>query len=213
VESAPRTNASYFAKAQRHLARRDPVLKRLIRAIGPCTLRVDPDHFRVLVESIVSQQISTKAADSIFARLEQLLSSTGITPAGLLAQSETALRGVGLSSGKQRALRDLAEKVQSGTVAFAGLASLDDEDVIRHLLPVRGIGRWTAEMFLIFSLGRPDVLPVGDFGFRAGVQATCGLEELPDKQRLLEMAEPWRPYRSIATWYFWRSRGAVPRSE
>jgi DNA-3-methyladenine glycosylase II len=202
-----------FAKAQRHLARRDPVLKRLIGLVGPCSLRHDPDHFAVLVRAIVSQQISTKAAASISARLLQTLGREGIRPRAVLAASEEALQGAGLSTAKRRALRDLAEKVESGQVPLGGFHELPDEEVIARLLPVRGIGRWTAEMFLIFSLGRLDVLPLADFGLRSGVQKHYGLPERPDNDRLVELAGAWRPYRSIATWFFWKSFGFVPQSE
>jgi DNA-3-methyladenine glycosylase II len=200
------------AKARRHLARRDPVLKRLIAAIGPCTLRYDPDGFAELVRSIIAQQISTRAAASIHARLLQALGRRGLRPAALLALSDEELRGAGLSASKVRSLRDLAGKVREGHVPLRRLPELTDEEVIALLLPVRGIGRWTAQMFLIFSLGRPDVLPVDDLGLRAGVQQAYRLAELPDRVSLTELAEPWRPYRSVATWYFWRSRGFVPQS-
>ncbi len=194
-----------FTKAQRHLARRDPVLKQLITTVGPCRLSPSPDHFGALVRSIIAQQISTKAAASIHARLQQLLTSESVAPAGILSLSDEALRTAGLSASKARAVRDLAEKVHSGAVPLHELPELSDEEVIARLLPVRGIGRWTAEMFLIFSLGRLDVLPVDDWGLRVGVQRQYSLTEPPEKAQLRTLAEPWRPYRSIATWYFWRS--------
>ncbi len=200
-----------FTKAERHLARRDAVLKRLIKQIGPCTLVVNPDGFSVLVRSIVSQQISSKAARSISARLEESIG--GIRPKNLLKAKDETLRAAGLSVAKTRAVRDLAEKVHRGEVPLDRLADMSDEEVIECLLPVRGIGRWTAEMFLIFSLGRADVLPVGDFGLREGVRRQYELEEHPAKHELEKLAEPWRPYRSIATWFMWRSFGPVPQSE
>jgi DNA-3-methyladenine glycosylase II len=211
---AARTPASaVYQKARRYLARRDPVLKRLTRAIGPCTLWQNPNRFAALVRSIISQQISGKAAIAISSRLEQALGSTGITPEGILALSSEELRAAGLSAAKARSLCDLAEKVHNQTVPLDCLHELPDEDVIARLVPVRGIGRWTAEMFLIFSLGRLDVLPVDDLGLRVGIQRQYALEELPTKARLLELAEPWQPYRTIATWYFWRSLGTVPQSK
>jgi DNA-3-methyladenine glycosylase II len=206
------TAVPVFVKAQRHLARRDPVLKRLIAAVGPCTLSHDPNGFGVLVRSIISQQISTKAAISIGARLGQALAPAGITPKAILKASDETLRGAGLSGGKARALRDLAEKVHGGAVPVDALHTLPDEEVIALLVSVHGIGRWTAEMFLIFSLGRLDVLPVADRGLRVGAQLQYGLDQAPDRDRLVKLAEPWRPYRSIATWYFWRSFGLVPQS-
>jgi DNA-3-methyladenine glycosylase II len=207
------TSATKHATAQRHLARRDPVLKRLIAAVGPCTLRYESNRFLSLARSIISQQISTKAALAIRTRLEAMLGGEGLTPAGILARSDEALRGAGLSASKLKSLRDLAEHVHGGVIQLDEIHELPDEDVIAALVPIRGIGRWTAQMFLIFSLGRLDVLPVDDLGLRAGVQDQYGLPELPDKAVLAELAEPWRPYRSIATWYVWRSRGFVPQSE
>jgi DNA-3-methyladenine glycosylase II len=201
-----------YRKAQRHLSRRDAVLKKLIAAVGPCTLQTRPDRFASLTRSIVSQQISTKAAAAITARLEQRLATMGVTPEGILSLSEEALRAAGLSAAKTRALYDLAEKVHDGSVPLGKLHTLSDEEVIAALVPVRGIGRWTAEMFLIFSLGRLDILPVDDWGFRVRVQRQYGLADPPGKPALVELAEPWRPYRSIATWYFWRSLGFAPQS-
>ncbi len=201
-----------FTKAQRHLARRDAVLKRLITQVGPCTLRIDPDGFGVLARSIISQQISAKAAISIGVRFIEALGAKGLCPEAVLAASDKMLRSAGLSASKTLSLRDLAEKVHSGAVPLDELPQLSDEEVIDRLLPVRGIGRWTAEMFLIFSLGRVDVLPVGDYGLRAGVQRAYELKEVPDKDQLTELAEPWKPYRSIGTWFIWKSAGPVPQS-
>jgi DNA-3-methyladenine glycosylase II len=175
-------------------------------------LRYEPNRFVSLARSIISQQISTKAALAIRTRLEQTCNGGAITPAGLLALSDEALRAAGLSASKMKSLRDLANRVYTGCVLLDAIHELADEEVIEALLPIRGIGRWTAQMFLIFSLGRLDILPVDDLGLRAGVQSQYGLDELPDKDQLIELAEPWRPYRSIATWYFWRSRGFVPQS-
>jgi DNA-3-methyladenine glycosylase II len=204
--------ADVFRKARRHLARRDPVLKRLIGLVGPCTLQPEPDGFAVLARSVVAQLISTKAAASITARLLVTLGKKGLTPAAVLKAGEAKLRAVGLSRTKALALLDLAGRAQSGALPLADFPTLADEEVIGHLVPVRGIGRWTAEMFLIFSLGRMDVLAVDDFGLRAGVRDHYGLAELPGRAFLRAHAEPWRPYRSIATWYLWRSRGFVPQS-
>jgi len=203
---------SGLVKAQRHLSKSDPVLERLVADVGPCTLHFEPNRFAALARSIISQQISTKAALAIRTRLEATMDGQGITPAGLLALSDAALRGAGLSASKQKSLRDLAKHVHGNMVQLEAIHELDDEEVITALLPVRGIGRWTAQMFLIFSLGRLDVLPVDDLGLRAAVQAHYRLRKVPDKARLTALAEPWRPYRSIATWYFWRSRGFVPQS-
>ena len=202
----------HFRRAQRHLSRRDPLLRPLLKVVGPCTLRPDPDGFLVLARAILAQMISTKAAASIFARLQRELAPGGLTPGAILAASEEKLRGVGLSRGKALALLDLAGRVQSGLLPLSELPALSDDEVVDLLIPVRGVGAWTAQMFLIFSLGRLDVLPVDDFGLRAGVQDTYGLPALPDRAVLRERGEAWRPYRTVATWYFWKSRGFVPQS-
>jgi DNA-3-methyladenine glycosylase II len=202
-----------FRKAQRHLSRRDPLLRQLIKRVGPCTLQPGGNAFELLVRAIIAQLISSKAAVTIGARVVTALAPHGLTPAAVAAASEELLRGAGLSRSKALALKDLANRSESGDLPLDRLAELSDEEVIACLVPVRGIGRWTAEMFLIFSLGRLDVLPVDDFGLRAGVREVYELPELPGRADLRERAEAWRPYRSIATWYFWRSRGFVPKSE
>jgi DNA-3-methyladenine glycosylase II len=200
------------SQARRHLSRRDPILQEVIRLIGPCTLQHNPDGFAVLVHSIISQQISTKAAAAIRGRLVNLLGPKGITLGAIRKASDDKLRAAGLSINKIRCFRDLVDKVHRGEVPLDDLDHMTDEEIIDRLLPVCGIGPWTAQMFLIFSLGRPDVLPVADFGLRVGVQRQYKLRKLPNKDRLMTLAEPWRPYRSVATWYFWRSLGAVPQS-
>jgi DNA-3-methyladenine glycosylase II len=207
------TLTAAFQKARRCLMRRDPVLGRVVKAVGPCTLSPLPDPFQVLVRSIISQMISTKAALAVFARLEQALGRAGVTPAGIAAASEEMLRGAGLSRTKARALADLAARARNGALPLDKLPAMTDEEVMACLLPVHGIGKWTAEMFLIFALGRLDVLPVDDFGLRAGVRDTYGLPELPGAKELRQRGEAWRPYRTVATWYFWRSRGFVPQSK
>jgi DNA-3-methyladenine glycosylase II len=181
--------------------------------VGPCTLKHNPDGFFLLARAIVSQQISTKAAVAIAERLAKATGRHGITPKGIMRLDDDQMRGAGLSASKVKSLRDLADKVHSGTVPLGSLTELDDEQVIESLIPVRGIGRWTAEMFLIFSLGRLDVLPVDDFGLRNGIRKHYGLEELPVKKQIVELAEPWRPYRSIATWYIWQSLAKVPAAK
>lgn len=206
-------DVSHFQKAQRHLSRRDDILKAIIKRVGPCTLYHNPDGFSVLARSIISQQISTKAAQAIGNRLLKALGRGELRPRSILAASDETMRQAGLSAMKVRSLRDLAEKCVSGEVPIKKLAALDDEAIIQTLLPVRGIGRWTAEMFLIFSLGRLDVLPVADYGLRSGVQKQYGLEALPGKEALVRIGEPWRPYRSVATWFIWRSLGFVPQSQ
>jgi DNA-3-methyladenine glycosylase II len=208
ARSRPSTDA--FLRARRHLARKDPVLRDVIGRVGPCTLEAAGDRFAALVRAVVAQMISTAAARTIFARLETVVGR--LTPEAFLAAGEERLRGAGLSGTKARGLADLAAHVTDGRLPLERLDELADEEVIARLVPVRGIGRWTAEMFLIFSLGRLDVLPVDDFGLRAGVRDEYGLKELPGRAALRELAEGWRPYRSVATWYMWRSRGFVPQS-
>jgi DNA-3-methyladenine glycosylase II len=198
-------------KARRHLARRDSTLKEVIAAIGDCTLVPSGQPFIVLVHSVVSQCISTAAARTISARIEQ--TTAGIAPASILKLGENRLRELGLSGAKARTIVDLATRTHDDSLPLPALSELTDEEVIGHLTAVRGIGTWTAEMFLIFCLGRPDVLPVGDLGLRAAVQESYELPEMPRPAELRNLAEPWRPYRSIATWYFWRSRGGVPQSK
>ncbi len=200
-----------FVKARRRLSRRDPVLRALMKIVGPCTLRPNPNGFDVLARSIVSQMISTKAAVAISGRLEREVG--GLTPPAILAAPEQKLRGCGLSGSKALALLDLAGRVHSGLLPLDDLDRRTDEEVIALLTPVRGIGIWTAEMFLIFSMGRLDVLPVDDLGLRAGVMATYGLPELPKATALRERGESWRPYRTVATWYFWKSRGFTRQSD
>jgi DNA-3-methyladenine glycosylase II len=202
-----------YHKAQKHLSRQDEILKALIGRIGRCTLQHNPDGFAVLARSIISQQISTKAARAIGGRLLVALGRSGLRPRAILKATDDAMRAAGLSAMKVRSLRDLAEKCLAGDVPLKKLPDMADEEVIEKLLPVRGIGRWTAEMFLIFSLGRLDVLPIADYGLRAGVRNQYGLADLPDKATLTRIGELWRPYRSVGTWFIWRSFGNVPQSE
>jgi DNA-3-methyladenine glycosylase II len=205
--------ASAFRKARRHLSGCDPLLAQLIKTVGPCTLQPGGEAFPLLARAIISQMISTKAALAISARVVAALEPHGLIPAAVAEANEETLRGAGLSRSKALALKDLAQRAQSGELPLDRLAQMSDEEVIDCLVPVRGIGRWTAEMFLIFSLGRLDVLPVDDFGLRAGVRDVYQLPDLPSRADLRQRGEAWRPYRSIATWYFWRSRGGVPQSK
>lgn len=159
----------------------------------------------MLVRSIVSQQISLGAARAIRARLEQRLAPEGVTPESLLRAPIDELRAVGLSTQKIVYIRDLAEKVHDGTINLRTIGRLTDEQIIDHLTQVKGIGRWTAQMFLIFSLGRPDVFPEDDLGVRTAIRDRYGLADLPDRATCREIARPWRPFASIASWYCWRS--------
>lgn len=195
--------------ATAYLAEKDPVMALAIERVGPCTLVPNPHLFETLVDAIISQQISVKAADAIMARLRRAaLGEEGglVTPESLLALEEDALRAAGLSPQKIRYLRDLTERVSDGRLDLARIGELDDEAVIEELMKVKGIGRWTAEMMLIFSLGRPDVLPVDDLGFMEGVREAYGLEKRPTAKEMRERGEQWRPYRTFATWYMWGVR-------
>lgn len=198
--------AEAAAKARRSLMRRDAVLKEVIRRVGHCTLQPKGNAFDILVRAIISQLISTKAAATIRGRVEVAVGIAGLTPEGIAAVTEETLRSCGLSRNKALALHDLAQRAQSGALPITALPDMSDDEVIAKLVEVRGIGRWTAEMYLIFALGRLDVLPVDDFGVRAGVKHSFGMAELPDRVALRALGENWRPYRSIASWYFWRCR-------
>jgi DNA-3-methyladenine glycosylase II len=201
---------AHLAAAEAHLLAADPILAGLIAAHGPCTLTPEPDLFGSLADAIVSQQISVKAAAAIMRRFLALLPGAQLDPRAILALSEETLRGAGLSRAKVAYVRDLAAHVASGALDLATLAIRPDDEVIAALVQVKGIGRWTAEMFLIFALGRLDVLPVDDLGFRRAVERAYGLPGLPAPAALHALAAPWRPYRSVATWYLWRSLNNTP---
>jgi DNA-3-methyladenine glycosylase II len=158
-----------------------------------------------LVEAIITQQLSAKAADSISARFRAIYGKFP-KPADVIETSDAKLRKAGLSYMKVSYIKDLSKKIESKEIRLAYMRNLSDEEVIVQLTQVKGIGRWTAEMFLIFSLGRLDVLPVGDLGLRKGIRNLYSLEELPEKEQIECIAEKWRPYRSVATWYLWRSQ-------
>jgi len=204
--------------AVRHLRRSDPVMDSIIKRVGPCLLG-DPsdrggpaaDHYGALVRSIVGQQVSVHAARSMLARLHDRFGGRTPTPAEILADDPEELRAAaGLSRSKAAFLRDLAEAVSSGALVLEELDALPDAQVAEQLVQVRGIGQWTVDMFLIFHLGRPDVLPVGDLGLRRAAQLAYGLRKLPEPPRLVRLARPWRPWRSVATWYLWASLRVQP---
>jgi len=184
--------------------RKDPILCAIIDVVGDFSLKKRNHHFAVLVESIISQQLATSAAEAIFTRFKNLYPKFP-TALQILATKKSKLRSVGLSGMKVEYIKDLARNIQEGNVNIKLLPKMSDEDVIEHLTHVKGIGRWTAEMFLIFSLGRLDVLPVNDLGLRKGVQRAFSLHELPKPKQVEEIGERWRPYRSMATWYLWKS--------
>ncbi len=200
--------------AARRLARRDAVMRELIRRVGSCRLaeRGRTGVFESLLAAIVSQQLSSKAARSIHARLLALFPRVDHpSPRQLLRKPDEALREAGLSRAKIAAVRDLSARVLDGTVPAADvLAVMDDEDIVERLCQVRGIGRWTVEIMLMFQLGRADVLPATDLGVRRGYMLAYGDAELPTPGALMSAGEAWRPYRSVASWYLWRATDSVP---
>jgi DNA-3-methyladenine glycosylase II len=188
--------------------RRDPTLGAAIKRIGACGMagRQRKDHLSALIGAIVSQQLSTKAAATIFGRLVALFPDGHIADAAAIAaQSDAALRAVGLSGQKVGYLRDLSARIADGRLQLDELDALPDEDVIERLIAVKGFGRWTAEMFLMFRLHRPDVLPTGDLGIVNAIQRLYRLRKRPDAKRMLKIGEAWRPYRSVASWYLWQT--------
>lgn len=196
-----------WSAAEAHLIDADPVLASVVKRVGPCTLSPRRDYFVALCQSIFSQQISTAVAAVLFERFRQLFPRRRPTPGAvldLLERDGEALRGCGVSRQKRLYLADLARHFDSGLLSMRRLSRMSDEQVIEMLTEVKGVGRWTAEMFLIFTLNRPDLLPVDDLGLRKGIQKAHRLDELPGAEVCRELAEPWRPYRSIATWYLWR---------
>jgi DNA-3-methyladenine glycosylase II len=200
--------ADHLARARRMLMRRDPVLASIIRKHGPCGIKTgrETDIFCGLVEAIVSQQLSTRAAATIYGRLRGLMPDGGTpTPDAFLPLPDEALRGVGLSRQKTAYMRDLSCKVLDGSVNIDSLTTLTDEEIIAELTKIKGIGRWTVEMILIFRLARPDVLPVDDLGIVKAIQRAYRLRKPPDAKRMQKIAEPWHPYRSVASWYLWAS--------
>jgi len=184
--------------------RNDPILGKIIARVGEFKLKKHNHYFAVLVESIISQQLATSAAEAIFSRFKALYPDFP-TSTDILSTRKTKLRSVGLSGMKIDYLKDLSKHVEEGILEIKKLPKMSDEDVITQLTQVKGIGRWTAEMFLIFSLGRIDVFPVGDLGLRKGVQMAFSLKELPKPKETEKFGDRWRPYRSIATWYLWKS--------
>lgn len=184
--------------------RKDPMLVNIIDNVGDYTLKRRNHHFSVLVESIISQQLATKAAEAIFKRFKNLYPKFP-TASEILSTKKSELRLVGLSSMKIEYLKDLARHIEEGRLDMRSLPKMDDEDVITHLTQVKGIGRWTSEMFLIFSLGRQDIFPVDDLGLRKGIQIAFSLPEIPQPKEVERIGERWRPYRTIVTWYLWKS--------
>ncbi len=196
--------------ALQHLCTADPQLAPWIEQIGPFALQVQPHGFVTLAYAIISQQISLAAARAIRNRLETALGE--LTPAAILAAEESTLRAAGLSAQKSAYLRDLAGRIASGHLELARFPMLDDETIISQLTAVKGIGRWTAEIYLMFALGRLDVLPAADLGLRDAARLVYALPRLPSPRELLALGERWRPYRSVACWYLWQTRRVIRQS-
>ncbi|HWP20168.1 MAG TPA: DNA-3-methyladenine glycosylase [Burkholderiaceae bacterium] len=202
----------YWDEACKHLAKRDRVMRKLIPQFGEARLQSRGDAFTTLARSIVGQQISVKAAQSVWDRFAALLPgpSTRISPALVLELPVEALRGAGLSARKVEYLRDLASHFATGAVHVRQWSSMDDEAIIEELVAIRGIGRWTAEMFLIFHLMRPNVLPLDDLGLLRGISLNYFSGEPVSRAEAREVGEAWAPFRSVATWYIWRSLDPLP---
>ena len=205
-----------WSSALRHLRKVDPMLGRIIRRVGPCTLSPRRDYFVALCQAIYTQQISTAIAAILFSRFRDLFPRRRPTPELVLQAlkngDDETVRRCGLSRQKKAYLIGLAAHFADGRIPVRRLPRMSDEEVIQALVEVTGGGRWTAEMFLIFVLNRPDVLPVDDLGLREGVRAVYGLAERPMAREVIELGEKWRPWRSIATWYLWR-RDSVGKRE
>ena len=213
MATAPAHDGAYSFDARvavEHVRASDPVLARVIDAVGPFRLQLKraPSSFAALAEAIVYQQLSGKAAATIFARVRALFprAHEGPTPEQILRASEARLRSAGLSRSKLLSLRDLARRAAGGELpTFAELERLEDAGIVERLTQVRGIGRWTVEMLLIFRLGRPDVLPADDYGIRKGFAIAFKKRELPAREDVERRGTRWKPYRTVASWYLWRA--------
>ena len=191
-------------QAINHLKKSDPVLRAIIERIGPFRMEYGPPEFHSLAEAIVYQQLNGKAAVSIFKRFAGLAGEP-VTPEGILKLTDEQMRSVGLSKQKSSYLRDLAERAMSGQLNFGKLHEMTDEEVIKHLTQVKGVGVWTAQMFLMFTLKRSNVLPTGDFGVQTAIKKHYNKRKLPKPAQMEKLAKPWEPYRSVACWYLWKS--------
>ena len=191
-------------KAINHLKRSDPVMARIIEQVGPYEMQYADPVFHNLARSITYQQLNGKAAATIFGRLTAAASSP-LTPEAVLKLRPTKMRTLGLSGQKTLYIRELARMTRDGEVSFERCLELEDSEVIEHLTRVKGIGVWTVHMFLMFALRRMNVLPTGDFGVRTAIKRAYGLEDLPKPKEMEQIAQPWRPYCTVASWYLWRS--------
>ena len=191
-------------KAINHLKKCDPILAAIIKQVGPCRMEFGEPTFHSLTEAILYQQLNGKAAVTIFKRFTDLAGDP-LTPDGILKLTDAQMRGVGLSKQKTSYLRDLSEKTKAGLLEFERLPELSEEEVIQHLTQVKGVGVWTAHMFLMFTLRRPDILPTGDYGVQAAIKKHYKKRKWPKPAIMEKIAKSWAPYRSIACWYLWKS--------
>jgi len=191
--------------ALKHLKKSDPVIAAIIELVGPCAIEYREPTFETLVRSIVYQQLSGRVASVIFGRLHAAAGEEQLTPAGIMKLRPGKMRKVGLSAQKTLYIRELAKHTRRGSIVFENLPDSDDALVIEHLTRVKGIGVWTAQMFLMFALRREDVLPVADLGIRSAMKKAYGLDDLPKPAEMENIAAAWKPYSSIACWYLWRS--------
>lgn len=194
-------------EAETHLSRVDPVIAGLISQFGPCTIKPHTNYYQELVDSIISQQLSVKAGRTIVNRFLDLFGGSMPTPLQILNTDDELIRGVGCSYAKVSYIKDLAAHIEDGRLDLRHIASLPDQEAIDQLVAVKGIGEWSAHMFMIFSLGRTDVLPTGDLGVRKAMRLLYKLDELPKPLEMKQLAEQnnWQPYRSVASWYLWQS--------
>jgi DNA-3-methyladenine glycosylase II len=190
--------------AVRHLKKADPILAAIIENVGPCRMEFNPPTFHSLAEAIVYQQLNGKAAVTIFKRFTALTGEP-VTPKGILKLTDAQLRSVGLSKQKSSYLKDMAERAERGELDFSRLPDMTDDEVIKHLTQVKGVGVWTAHMFLMFTLRRPNVLPTGDYGVQMAMKKHYKKRKLPKPEQMIKIARLWEPYRSVACWYLWRS--------
>ncbi len=190
--------------AVRHLKKADPILAAIIERVGPCRMEFGPPEFHSLAEAIVYQQLNGKAAVTIFKRFAALTGDP-VTPKGILKLTDVQLRSVGLSKQKSSYLKDMAERAGRGDLDFSRLPEMSDDEVIKHLTQVKGVGVWTAHMFLMFTLRRPNVLPTGDYGVQVAMKKHYKKRNLPKPEQMMKIAKSWEPYRSVACWYLWKS--------
>ena len=191
-------------KATNHLKKSDPILAAIIARVGPCRMEFGPPEFHSLAEAIVYQQLNGKAAVTIFKRFAALAGDP-VTPEGILKLTEAQLRSVGLSKQKSSYLKDMAGRASRGQLDFTRLPDMTDDEVIQHLTQVKGVGVWTAHMFLMFTLRRPNVLPTGDYGIQMAIKKHYKKRKMPKPEVMAKIAKSWEPYRSLACWYLWRS--------